>query len=828
MLNRTRCSSMVLKISLALAAAAMFGTPMGGQEVPAVNVGNSHITGVPDDWTHHHLVFANPGTEERAFRKGTHENWSRVVNDPRYAVQQLKKGLPAHGPAADDVAFRNSQAAEIARSNAVILEKPLSTSNSNTPKLQKDWSMTLAGATATGAMAPNAYPATFSYFPAAGSCAHDYALFPTGLAGTSTQATILGFTNIYKGTCSGLVPSNAFAYNTGGTATQSPVLSLDGTQVAYVQSVGTVANLVLLKISTGSGGTAGAPAKPTSVTAANYLSCVAPCYTSMPFSGGANSTNSAPFYVYFGGPDGDTIFVGDNSGKLHKFTNVFFGTPAEVTTTWPVTVDTGFILTSPVYDSNSGNVFVADSNGKLSRITTAGVVTSSAKLSAAAATSSMVDSPLIDSEPATPAVYVFVGDSTASTSLVEKFTTTFASGATASATANVTSGSGAAAATKLYIGAFDNLHYTIGATAGNMYVCGSHATGARPELVQIPMANFGTGVTQANAITSGSATCSPASEFLGSKANTTLSAAISTTAAATTTLSATLTSPGRTTTTLNGAITATATTIVVNSATGITAGSRLLIGTEDILVSGVAGTTLTVNRGIFGTTAAAHTSGTTVTILANSTFGVASATNIAATDFVQIGTELMYVTGVAGLNVTAVRAVAGTTQATHANNSTVTIPTPLSVASILGITNGDYVQVDSEIMQVSAISTSAKLAVTRGALGTTGATHLTGVAVQDIQDWLYLSVTALGSDTGCTGACLYNYSITTGTAPTNSVTGIAATGGTSGVVVDNALTGAGESQIYYTTLGNATCGGNTSTGTGTHGCAVQASQSGLQ
>jgi hypothetical protein len=79
---------------------------------------------------------------------------------------------------------------------------------------------------------------------------------------------------------------------------------------------------------------------------------------------------------------------------------------------------------------------------------------------------------------------------------------------------------------------------------------------------------------------------------------------------------------------------------------------------------------------------------------------------------------------------------------------------------------------------------------------------LNGEAVQDIQDWAYLSVTASGSDTGCTGTgCLYNYAITTTTAPTSSTGGATTTGGASGVIVDNiSLVEGGAEQIYYNML----------------------------
>lgn len=51
----------------------------------------------------------------------------------------------------------------------------------------------------------------------------------------------------------------------------------------------------------------------------------------------------------------------------------------------------------------------------------------------------------------------------------------------------------------------------------------------------------------------------------------------------------------------------------------------------------------------------------------------------------------------------------------------------------------------------------------------------------------------------------------------------AATGGTSGIIIDNTASSTGASQVYFSTLSNGTCG--TSSGVG---CAVQASQAGLQ
>jgi hypothetical protein len=83
-------------------------------------------------------------------------------------------------------------------------------------------------------------------------------------------------------------------------------------------------------------------------------------------------------------------------------------------------------------------------------------------------------------------------------------------------------------------------------------------------------------------------------------------------------------------------------------------------------------------------------------------------------------------------------------------------------------------------------------------------------------EYLYVSVSALGNDTGCSGACVYMYNMTGKTWNTSATAnaGVSAPGGTGGIIVDNISTTTGASQIYYSTL----------TGPGN---AVQASQAGL-
>ena len=90
-----------------------------------LTVGGLRITGIPDDWTHHHIVFSNPGAEDEAIKNGTHDRWLRIVNDPRYILQQLHRGQPAQGPAAAAVAGLEGQGT--APSPSQISTQPLPT-----------------------------------------------------------------------------------------------------------------------------------------------------------------------------------------------------------------------------------------------------------------------------------------------------------------------------------------------------------------------------------------------------------------------------------------------------------------------------------------------------------------------------------------------------------------------------------------------------------------------------------------------------------------------------------------------------------------------------
>jgi hypothetical protein len=329
---------------------------------------------------------------------------------------------------------------------------------------------------------------------------------------TAGQPTVFALNQLYADTVANggcqtptqQVPAVYWSYNTGmgAIADLSPVLSFydNGHQVAFVQRSGTVASLVLLKwSSTVSVGTLGEPTAPTSVTPANYRSCTAPCMTVMTFTGSPNDTNSAPFVDYLG----DILYVGDDTGNVHKFTGVFQGTPAEAGSPWPVSVGTTSILSSPVFDPTSGLIFVGSNGpggGSLSgnrlhsiNASTGAVISSGAigSDSSGANANGVRDAPIVDSTG--HRVYAFMGaanpaaDSLDNSCLgghpwcaaVYQFVTT-------SSLATQDAGLGAGLGAKVIVGAsdhqgdlnrtinsgaFDDAYYSTG--SGSLYVCGS-------------------------------------------------------------------------------------------------------------------------------------------------------------------------------------------------------------------------------------------------------------------------------------------------------------------------------------------------------------------
>jgi hypothetical protein len=373
----------VVILAVMLVMVTGLSASVSGQETaPPTTFGNVELHGLPNDWSHHHAIFSNPGTEEQAKKNGTHAHWLKVVNNPRYVMQQLHHGQPAQGPASASVARVNGRALSAAagpnrrwgaltrvaavNSTAISVKaNPEDTNQNPAPnKPTRDWSFSLGA----GTVAPYMWPAKYSFnVDATPSCTGDYAVFGLDIAGSASQANMVALNNLYSGTnptgLCGTAPTVMFAYNVsthGGAITTSPVLYWDGSQIAFVESTSSASYLHILKWSSSNSnnGTVAAPVTPTPVSSMSACT-TAPCMITVPF-GSASDTLSSPFYSY---DATDSIYVGNDNGQMFQITGSFNGTP---TLGWSSQVAaTGVKLAGPTEDFNSCNLFAGGSDGYL-------------------------------------------------------------------------------------------------------------------------------------------------------------------------------------------------------------------------------------------------------------------------------------------------------------------------------------------------------------------------------------------------------------------------------------------------------------------------------
>lgn len=322
-------------------------------------------SGLVEDWTHHHVIFSDPGTEEDAIAQGKHEEWTRIVNDRRYLMQQIRRNYLW-------TEWRDSMgyADPVTLNPSFDKVRPRDREKALAQASEGKWNVALTASTASG-VAPGMYPAKYTFSPvAAPSCTNDFAVYPINVAGSATQANLLGVNNLYTGFCTtGTVPAALFAYHVGsGVVQTSPVLSEDGTKVAFVESItnGSKFHVLLLDRS----GNAGCATSTSPCNGAAFNTPATPGTNnaaldmSVTLSGNVGVTISSPYVDY----EDDIAYVGDDIGVLHKFTPVFNATasnpPKEVLTGgWPFTVAAGAELTGPVFDGGASQHIFVGSGG---------------------------------------------------------------------------------------------------------------------------------------------------------------------------------------------------------------------------------------------------------------------------------------------------------------------------------------------------------------------------------------------------------------------------------------------------------------------------------
>jgi hypothetical protein len=366
--------------------------------------------------------------------------------------------------------------------------------------------------------------------------------FGTVTPGTNgSQANIVGFNNLYSGTtptpfCSGKTfPTFTFSYESGdGAVPTSPVISLDGTKVAYVEN-SPLAGVILHVLTFASGateygictnsGTAAptcatgtGPVIPGSTSGSTAADFMVPLSLST-FGTVITDTRSSPFVNYAT----DTLFVGDDAGHLYSVTGVFTGTPTLAGGLFPVTVSSGNFLNSPVVDvGGTGNIIIGDSQSNVYEYSSAGLLVG-ASISIGISTNGGVwDGAIVDSTNGT--VY-FTTTCSGSSGNSELAQIPFTAGGFGTVITSIdTQGEGCAAGSSpQYAPTPDNQYYTKGITsasaANNGHILVSYqGTGS----VRLAQWGFALGLLQStrqfdtNSIyTAASVASSPSTEFEG-------------------------------------------------------------------------------------------------------------------------------------------------------------------------------------------------------------------------------------------------------------------------------------------------------------------------
>jgi hypothetical protein len=446
---------------MALTVAALVPATVRAAEPGGDSADNNPKRGFPVDWSSHHVIVTG-NSPSVALRAG--------LSDPRHVYSQVRRM----------VAVRN---AKVGRNRERGREQKREFRR--LPKV--DWAVSLE----RGFVPANQFPAKFSFDVTSQSCNGDFVLF--GLTVTSgTQANLVGINNLYteaSPACNSGTPWVAFAYNTvthtGGQIRTSPVLSVDGTKAAFVESTtgGSYFHVIVLPtpipVPPSQTGNVRSPVTPASCG----TPITANCMTTLTISAAAN-TLSSPWVDY----NTDTAYVGTDDGILYKISPVFGGgAPALVNdANWPVTVWTSGsskVLTGPVVDTNAGRIFIGDANGYLYAISLA----APAKATVArvpigwvghGAGTGVVDPPIVVNDSANPAVdqvFTFTGCSNvlgiggAINQIPANFTST------SSYTAvdlGSRSGSGDCTTGNVHGGTFDDAFWTGGSTTGHIVACG--------------------------------------------------------------------------------------------------------------------------------------------------------------------------------------------------------------------------------------------------------------------------------------------------------------------------------------------------------------------
>jgi hypothetical protein len=409
-----------------------FAPSLCAQKVPLRHVG------FVQDWSQHQIVFS---------RDALARNPDLILREPRVMQQLIERTqAPDWGAfhSADSIAPRHG--------------------NSD----GRDWEVQDLGQR----LRANTFPAKFSFDPSAPpSCTNDYVVFGLDIVGiTSGQANLVAFNNLYvnddgTGYCPVLTaPTVMFAYNVstdGGKLNTSPVLSLDGTEIAFVESLGGSTGAAIFHVLTWTAGQGaiGTAFAPTSMTSLTYAL--------------KSDTTSSPWVDY----SSNTAFVGADNGQVYQIAPAFYGTPVLTGgSNWPILISNNYELTPPVFDNSRGLLIVGSVNGNLYQVNTSeGLVTAVLPVGLTGTTSpGIYATPIVDIANG----YTFVVNADASgagAELLQVNTETFE----VHETAHIGEGSSTGTVLHLRQPTFSNAYYT-SPSDGVITLCGTGSSDTTP------------------------------------------------------------------------------------------------------------------------------------------------------------------------------------------------------------------------------------------------------------------------------------------------------------------------------------------------------------
>ena len=472
----------VLIASLIVCAAVAAG--------PAQEAGHFPVSMV-DDWSSRHVIFTEAVPRDLRGQilmepRFWHQYYRRHMNRPMPSLErdwEHERGRDRDRDRDDDWGRRPRRAAS-----------------------HRDWSISLGG----GHGGTISGPAKFVFdVTAAPSCTTDFVVTGVQVAGSGTQANIIGLNNLYSnpagtGFCAGTGPNVIFAYNVGtGTINSFITMSLSGQKLAFNENLASgFFHVLTYKTGTGNGTSATAPAAPGTGNSAVDVK--------LPLGA---AVTTAPYVDY----QRDVAYVTTSNSVVHKFSGVFNGTPAEVTTGgWPMTVTGNPGISSPIFDPITRHIFFMTGTGFIDYVNDS-VIPATLVATFSFAANGITAAPLIV-DSTRQKVYAFAGSNGTNAIAVQADTNL-------TAASKVTTPIGNSSTNVVLEGDFNNAYYT-GAAFGTafLYAVGNDRTATiRPALYNIGFdVNFKMSATAANGPTALSAgtttgvTASPITEFFNS------------------------------------------------------------------------------------------------------------------------------------------------------------------------------------------------------------------------------------------------------------------------------------------------------------------------